>query len=250
MNTALIIDDNQKARDFLKRDLEKFCPEIKILGEADGVVSGLKAIKKQKPEIVFLDIHMEDGTGFDILELLDNISFKVIFTTASDAHAIQAFKFSAIDYLLKPIDPEELVVAVNKAVKGALLEKENVSILKSHLKQEDKNGLKKIALHTSEKIQICELTEIIRCQADVNYTHFSLKGGNSILVTKTLKHFDQLLTPAGFCRVHQSHLINLTEVKEYVKADGGYIVMSNGDRVPVSSRKKSGVMDRIINNHG
>ncbi len=250
MNTALIIDDNQKARDFLKRDLEKFCAELKILGEADGVVSGLKAIKKHKPEIVFLDIHMDDGTGFDILELLDNISFKVIFTTASDAHAIQAFKFSAIDYLLKPIDPEELVAAVAKAAKGTAPEKENVSILKSHLKKEDKQELKKIALHTAEKIQICEISEIIRCEADVNYTHFNFKGGSSILVTKTLKHFDQLLTPSGFCRVHQSHLINLTEVKEYVKADGGYIVMSNGDRVPVSSRKKSEVIDRITKNHG
>ncbi len=245
MNTALIIDDNQKARDFLSRDLAKFCPELKIVGEADGVVSGLKAIKKHRPEIVFLDIHMEDGTGFDILELLDDVSFKVIFTTASDAHAIQAFKFSAIDYLLKPINPDELITAAKKAVKGSAPEKETVGLLKSHLTKESENELKKIALHTAEKIQICDIKDIIRCEADVNYTHFSLKGGSSILVTKTLKHFDQLLSAAGFFRVHQSHLINLTEVKEYVKADGGYIVMTNGDRVPVSSRKKSEVIDRI-----
>jgi two-component system LytT family response regulator len=250
LNTALIIDDNQKARDFLNRDLGKFCPELKILGEANGVVSGLKAIKKHKPEIVFLDIHMEDGTGFDILELLNDVPFKVIFTTASDAHALQAFKFSAIDYLLKPIDPDELIAAVTKAVKGSAPEKETVGLLKSHLNKKSENDLKKIALHTAEKIQICDIKDIIRCEADINYTHFSLKGGSSVLVTKTLKHFNQLLSPAGFFRVHQSHLINLAEVKEYVKADGGYIVMTNGDRVPVSSRKKSEVIGMITNNHG
>lgn len=249
LNTAVIIDDSSKARDFLRRDLASLCPQIKVLTEADGVVSGLRAIKKFKPEIVFLDIHMDDGTGFDILELLDDISFNVIFTTASDAHAIQAFKFSAIDYLLKPVDPEELQKAVIKAVKEASLNEENVDILKQHLEKKGNDTLKKIALHTSEKIHICEIHKIIRCEADVNYTNFTIKGTPHIFVTKTLKYFDQLLPASLFCRVHQSHLINLDEVKEYVKSDGGYIVMSNGDRIPVSSRRKSEVIDRITRNH-
>ena len=244
MNTALIIDDNSKARDFLKRDLQSFCPQIDVVGEADGVLSGLKAIKKHRPEIVFLDIHMEDGTGFDVLELCGEIPFKVIFTTASDAHAIQAFKFSAIDYLLKPIDIEELISAVKKATASPALPAENVDLLKEHL-QTKEEPTKRIALHTADKIHICLTSDIIRCESDVNYTLFRMKDEQEILVTKTLKHFDQLLTPLGFCRVHQSHLINLTEVKEFVKTEGGYLVMSNHDRVPVSNRKRAEVVELI-----
>ena len=248
MNTALIIDDNSKARDFLKRDLQSFCPQLKVVGEADGVLSGLKAIKKHRPDIVFLDIHMEDGTGFDVLELCGEIPFKVIFTTASDAHAIQAFKFSAIDYLLKPIDIEELIAAVQKATAAPALPAENVDLLKEHLQAEG-TPAKRMALHTADKIHICLTSDIIRCEADVNYTLFCMKDGQEILVTKTLKHFDQLLSPLGFCRVHQSHLINLQEVKEFVKTEGGYLVMSNRDRVPVSNRKRAEVMELITRIH-
>lgn len=245
MITSIIIDDSSKARSFLRRDLEKYCTDVKIIGEADGVVSGLKAIRSLKPQLIFLDIHLDDGTGFDILELAGEFSFKVIFTTASDAHAIRAFKFSAIDYLLKPIDIEDLIEAVKKATSAPNLHTGNVQVLQEHLNRQPQTGPLKIALYTADKIHICETSDIIRCESDINYTSFKLKNGQEILVTKTLKHYDQLLSPSGFCRVHQSHLIRLSEVKEYVKTDGGYLVMSNGDRVPVSNRRKMEVIERI-----
>ncbi|MDZ7848240.1 MAG: response regulator [Owenweeksia sp.] len=250
MTTALIIDDHARARQFLRADIEDVCPQVKIIAEADGVVSGLKSIRKEKPDLVFLDIHLEDGTGFDILELTEKITFKVIFTTASDAHAIRAFKFSALDYLLKPIDRMELQNAVLKATQQPNLPSENLQVLKGHLrKNHHKAEKERIALHTASKIHICVISDIIRCESDVNYTHFRLVNHSDILVTKTLKQFDQLLTPIGFLRVHQSHLINPKEVKEFVKADGGYLVMTNGDRVPVSNRRRQEVIQKITRNH-
>lgn len=248
MSKAVIIDDIQSARDYLKRDLLSFCPKVEVIGEADGVLSGLKLIKQSKPDIVFLDINMNDGTGFDILELLDTISFKVIFTTASDAYAIKAFKFSAIDYLLKPVDADELIKAVGKATeKGKESHQQNVGLLMDQMKS--KEGMKKIALHTSDKIQICELEDIVRCESSVNYTTFYFKNDSKLMVTKTLKFYDQLLSQSGFLRVHQSHLINVSQIKEYIKSDGGYIVMNNGNHIPISARKKAEVIELISGIH-
>lgn len=243
MKKAVIIDDIENARILLKKDIEDYCPEIKVVGEADGVVTGMKAIKKQNPDIVFLDINMNDGTGFDILELLEKQNFKVIFTTASDEYAIKAFKFAAVDYLLKPIDIEELQAAVQKAVDTPNTSNAHMSLLLENVSS--KKEVTKIALHTVEKIHICNVVDIIRCEANVNYTTFYFKDGSKILVTKTLKSYDELLHDSGFYRVHQSHLINLKEVKEYVKSDGGYIVMNDSSIVPISSRKKTEVIALI-----
>tara|TARA_R110002072_G_scaffold129439_19_gene267933 strand:- start:783 stop:1541 length:759 start_codon:yes stop_codon:yes gene_type:complete len=241
---AIIIDDIVKARDFLKRDLISFCPDIEIIGEAEGVVSGLKIIKKLRPDIVFLDVNMNDGSGFDILELLDEIHFKVIFTTASDAHAIKAFKFSAVDYLLKPIDVEELIKAVKKAVSQRLGDDQmQVDLLRDSVS--NSQSLEKIALHTAEKIHICELKDIIRCESSVNYTTFYFRDKHQVLVTKTLKFYDQILTGSGFLRTHQSHLINLLHVKEFIKSDGGYILMNDNTSIPVSARKRAEVVQVI-----
>lgn len=244
MHKAVIIDDLLKARDFLRRDLLSFCPEIEVIGEAEGVVSGLKVIKSLRPDIVFLDINMNDGSGFDILELLDEIHFKVIFTTASDAHAIRAFKFSAVDYLLKPIDVEDLTTAVRKAVgKGKIEGQKQVNLLRDSVSKPE--AMEKIALHTSEKIHICELKDIIRCESSINYTTFYFADQHQVLVTKTLKFYDQLLSGSGFLRTHQSHLINLIHVKEFVKGDGGYILMNDSSSIPVSARKRAEVVQVI-----
>lgn len=241
---AVIIDDILKARDFLKRDLASFCPQIELVGEAEGVVSGLKVIKNLRPDIVFLDINMNDGSGFDILELLDEIHFKVIFTTASDEYAIKAFKFSAVDYLLKPIDVDELTKAVEKAVaQGKSEGQEQVELLRDTVASAER--MEKIALHTAEKIHICELKDIIRCESSINYTTFYFEDDHKVLVTKTLKFYDQLLTGSGFLRTHQSHLINLIHVKEFIKGDGGYILMNNGANIPVSARKRAEVVQVI-----
>jgi two-component system LytT family response regulator len=241
MKSAVIIDDIESARKSLKDDLKHYCNQIEIIGEAEGVVSGAKVIKEKKPDIIFLDIQMNDGSGFDLLEILPELDSNVIFTTASDQYAIKAFKFSAIDYLLKPIDPDDLVKAVEKASKESG-GKEKLNILKENF-----NAPKKIALNTLEKIHIANIQDILRCESSVNYTMFYFSDNTKVLVTKTLKEYDKMLTPHGFLRPHQSHLINLEFVKEFVKLDGGYIVMKDGSKVPVSTRKRPEVMELLSN---
>jgi two-component system LytT family response regulator len=244
MITAVIIDDINEARLTLKEDLQNYCPEISVIGEANGVVSGVKLLKNQKPEVVFLDIQMNDGSGFDLLELLGEIRFKVIFTTASDAHAIRAFRFSAVDYLLKPIDPDELVQAVKKLGDIPGNNREGIELLMDSIKIR-KRPLEKLSLHTQDKIHIVNIRDIIRCESQVNYTQFYFTGGKKLLVTRTLKDFEELLKEHPFIRVHQSHLVNMGHLKEFVKADGGYLVMSDNAGVPVSTRKKSIVMEML-----
>ena len=236
MPTAIIIDDIPEAIDNLQLDLKTYCPDIQVIGTASGVVTGAKLLKKTTPDLLFLDIQMQDGSGFDLLEILPNINFKLIFTTASDAFAIRAFKFSAIDYLLKPIDPDELVAAVEKATNQLNDNSENVSALLENVR--DKNAPSRMALHTLEKIHVVEIDHILRLEATGNYTQFFFLDGTKLLVTKTLKEYDKMLSDNGFLRVHQSHLINLEQVKVYVKVDGGYLVMKSGAKVPVSVRKR------------
>ncbi|MFT7614246.1 MAG: two-component system LytT family response regulator [Parvicellaceae bacterium] len=237
---AIIVDDLSDARLAIRADVEAYCPQIEIIGEADGVISGAKLIKEVNPDLVFLDIQMQDGSGFDLLEITGTDQFKVIFTTASDEYAIKAFKFSAVDYLMKPIDPDELVDAVQKALENP--RNGSIEVLQESIKD---GSTKRIALNTQEKILIKEVSEIIRCESNVNYTMFHFSDKSRLLVTRTLKEYDELLTPHDFLRVHQSHLINSKFVKEYIKSDGGYLVLKEGSTVPVSTRRKSVVMDMI-----
>lgn len=240
MIRAIIIDDIPEARTVLKADLENYCVNIEVVGEAEGVVSGAKLIKEIQPDLVFLDIQMNDGTGFDLLEILPEKKFKLIFTTASDEYAVKAFKFSAVDYLLKPIDPDELMDAVSK------VEHQDQSTDRIALLKENFNQPKRLALNTLDKIHIVEVAEILRCESHINYTMFYFIEGTKLLVTKTLKEFDKLLTDHHFIRVHQSHLINTRFIKEFLKSDG-YIIMKDGTKVPVSTRKKQVLMDMILN---
>ncbi len=244
MLKAVIIDDVQQARETLKKDLAAYCPEVEILGEADGVVSGAKLLKATEVDLVFLDIQMQDGSGFDILEILPEIKFKIIFTTASDAFAIKAFRFSAIDYLLKPIDPDELVEAVAKVEQESKSDNtEQYDLLLDTVKTQNKP--ERLALHTLEKIQVTEIQDIIRCESSGNYTTFFFANSDKLLVTKTLKDYDKMLNEHGFVRVHQSHLVNSNQIKEYVKTEGGYLVMKDDSRVPVSLRKKPMVVKML-----
>ena len=234
MKKAVIIDDVENARISLRSDLEDYCEQIEVIGEADGVVSGARLLKEMKPDIVFLDIQMRDGSGFDLLEILPEIDFALIFTTSSDEHAIQAFRFSAIDYLLKPIDPDQLMEAVGKAEK---MPSKRLEVLRSNL-----GGTQRLALNSQDKIRIVELEEVVRCESHGSYTMFYTRDGESILVTKTLKEYDLLLSDLGFLRVHQSHLVNMKYIKEFNKSDGGQIVLKDRTDIPVSSRKKTVVM--------
>lgn len=238
MIKAVIIDDIQEAITVLTSDLQTYCKNIEVIGSANGVVSGAKKIKELKPDLVFLDIQMPDGTGFDLLEIIGEADFKLIFTTASDEFAIKAFKFSAIDYLLKPIDPDDLMKAVEK-VEHQHNPTSRLELLKGNLENQ-----KKIALNTVDKIHIVQIEDVIRLESDINYTRFYFKDGSKLMVTKTLKEFDKMLSDHSFIRIHQSHLVNTNFIKEYTKQDGK-LVLKNGDRISVSSRKKSTLMDMI-----
>lgn len=246
IRTALI-DDNPHAIQILRDDLARMFPEVEIVGEADGVVQGAKLLRQVQPDLLLLDIQMGDGTGFDLLEIVPDLRFQLIFTTAHDEHAIRAFRFAAVDYLLKPIDPEELRRAVERAKK--LLPKTPQSqqvqlpILREYFQQ--KESPKTIALHTAEKIHIARLHDILRMEADGNYTEVHFTNGQKLLLTKTLKDFAQILENTGFLRAHQSHLVNFDHIKEFIKTDGGYIVMADGAKVPVAVRKRAEVVERL-----
>ncbi|MCD4747339.1 MAG: LytTR family DNA-binding domain-containing protein, partial [Bacteroidales bacterium] len=226
MINSLIIDDEIQSRDSLKSYLNLYCPEVKLLDEADNVETGIKKIEKYNPELVFLDVQMPDGTGFDLLERIHKRNFNIIFVTAYDKYAIKAFKFSAIDFLLKPVDSDELINAVKKldlAHEVRLLNK------KIELLLQNKEGFKKIAIPSMNEIEFVQLSDIIRCESDANYTIFYLKDGHKKSVSRTLKEFDEMLSNEGFCRVHHSQLVNLSHVLKYIKGEGGQLVLDNDD---------------------
>lgn len=229
---TLIVDDMPLAIANLQADLEEV-ESIEVVGTASGVMEAAKQIKKLKPDLLFLDIHMGDGDGFDLLEMISDEGLAVIFTTASKDHAIKAFQFKAIDYLLKPIDPELLHQAIDKVVQS-----------RSAKAPQKSTTTGSIALNTQEEIRLVNITDIIRLEAMSNYTNFHLAGGSKILVTKTMKEFEKIL-PASFIRVHQSHLVNRDQIAAYIKTEGGYLKMKDGADVPVSVRKKAQVMEML-----
>jgi len=235
MISIAVIDDEPKARETIVNILALSPLEVHIAGQADDIRSAFELISGKSPDLVLLDIDLPDGTGFDLLKMFDQISFKVIFITAHHEHAIRAFRFSAIDYIMKPIKAADLFRALEK-VKAEINKEEMIIKLGTLLSNLDK--LKKIVLKTAESIHIINVEQIIRCEADVNYTRFFLTGGKKLLVSKPLKEFDGLLSTTGFFRTHQSHLVNLDHMLRYEKTDGGYLVMDDNSAVPVSTRKK------------
>lgn len=244
---ALIVDDIENSRITLSHDLKEYCPQIAIVGEADSAKSALEKIKTLNPEVVFLDIELGDGTGFDVLTQLKEISFQIIFTTALDSYGIKAIKFSALDYLLKPVDPDELVKAVNKLTQNDKSNaiQESINLLIENMKGAAAPGNKRIAIHSLEKVHMIHIDDIIRCESQGAYTIFHLKQKEQLLATKNLKEFEDLLESHGFIRVHHSHLINFAYLKEYVKKDGGYAIMIDKSEVPVSFRKRNNLLDMI-----
>jgi two-component system, LytTR family, response regulator len=247
MIKAIIIDDEKTSRETLQGLLRRYCKNVEVIGEADGFRSGMEVIKKNKPDVIFLDIQMPDGSGFKLLEEIGNIDFEVIFSTAYDQFAIKAIKYSALDYLLKPINPEDLITAVEKLETKISKGKDDTGVkflldsMKSH--PSDK---KKIVLSTSEGMHIVDIDNIIRCESEDYYTKFFLKEGKVIMVSKTLKENEELLAEHNFIRPHKSHLINLKYVKSFLRIDGGSIVMTDGSNVPVSRRKREQIVD-ILN---
>jgi two-component system LytT family response regulator len=247
MIKAIIIDDEKTSRETLKGLLKRYCKNVEITAEADGYQSGVDTIKTHKPDVIFLDIQMPDGSGFKLLDEIGNIDFEVIFSTAYDQFAIKAIKYSALDYLLKPINPEDLISSIEKLEQRILRGKDNTSIkfLLDKIRNPD-TEIKKIVLSTIEGIHVVDISNIIRCESDDYYTKFFLKNGKMIMVSKTLKENEELLSEHNFIRPHKSHLINLKYVKSFLRPDGGCILMKDGSSVPVSRRKREEIID-IIN---
>ncbi len=235
MLSLVIIDDEPKARSTIRDILGLGEQKLNILGEAGDVRSAHELILQEKPDLVLLDINLPDGTGFDLLKKFDNIDFRIIFITAHEEYAVRAFRFSAMDYILKPVAASDLLQAVEKAGETILNEKTEQKF-KAFLANLEK--INKIVLRTAESIHIINLENIVRCGSDVNYTTFYLANGEKLLVSKTLKEYDEMLGPSGFFRTHQSHLVNLDHILRYDKAEGGHLIMDDGSWVPVSSRKK------------
>jgi two-component system LytT family response regulator len=246
MKKALIIDDENRTRELIAKMITSFGFDIEAIPVGENVQSGIKAIEEIKPDIVFLDIQMPDGTGFDVLRSVKNKNFEVVFITAHEEFAIKAIKFSALDYLLKPIDPSELRAAVERAIKAVDDKKEDSQFdaLQNNIQPNQK---RRLVLKTQESVFVVELHEIIRCEADRNYTSFFLVGGKKILVSKTLKDYETLLSSHNFLRVQQSHLINLDYVDRYDKGNGGSVVMKDGSEVPLSPAKRD-VFFKILEN--
>lgn len=247
MINAVIVEDEKKSMEVLQALVTANCPDVNIVGTADSVASGIELIKKASPNLIFLDIEMSDGSGFDLLERIGSGNYDVIFTTASDAHALKAIKFSAIDYLLKPIDGDELKAAVDKLKtkqpnNDASLE--NLRFLLQNFKQPTEQ-YSKITLPTGNAYEIVNVKDIIRCEADGSYTTFFLESKKKLLVSASLKHYEDLLPEKDFIRVHHHHLINMNHVVRYLKTDGGYAVMSDGTQIEISRRKKEAFIARL-----
>lgn len=242
--TSFVVDDIPEALELLSNDIEKNHPEIEIIGVASSVVEASKKLHKVNPDILFLDIMLGDGTGFDILEIVPKLTSKVIFVTASDEYAIKAFKFAAIDYILKPYSLEELASAIDKAKIQIQPKKEQLNVLKQIVTQPTMKP-KRLSLHTSEKIIVINIEDIIRCKSDNNYTTFYLNDKSKVLVSKTLKYYSDILKEVNFLRVHQSHLVNKAYIKEFIKSDGGYLVLNDSSNIPVSVRKKAEIITAL-----
>ncbi|UMY67054.1 MULTISPECIES: LytTR family DNA-binding domain-containing protein [unclassified Flavobacterium] len=245
---TIIIEDEQQAISALKADIAKHCPELSVIGTAGTVQDGIALMASAQPELVFLDIQLTDGLGFDILEACKGQKVQVIFTTAYSQYAIKAIRFSALDYLLKPIDATELKEAVARAQsqKSADLGMQIENFLRNQaLPQQNR----RIALHTSQGIHLYELQSIVRCNAEGNYTCVHFTNGKKLLVARPLKEFEELLPVAsggtGFERIHHSHIINLDHLVSYINRDGGYVLLSDQTTLPVSSRKKAQLLTAL-----
>ena len=237
---AFIVDDEPGNCENLENLLATYCPEVEVVKSLNNLEEAVEEILKGEIHLLFLDIELTEGTGFDLLARLPRRDFEVIFVTAYDKYALRAIRFNALDYLLKPVDIPALVAAVKKAGERLAAREENLrmeNLLKNMVAAE-----KRIALPLADRIEFVEVQRILHCRGEGNYTHISLDDGTTLLVSRPLKEYEELLSDYGFLRVHQSHLVNLREVGAYVKSDGGYIRMKDGTTVPVSRQRREMVM--------
>lgn len=240
---VMIIDDERNSVELITNLLNSFCQHVEVVATANSVQDGFKTIQEHTPDLVFLDVQMQDGTGFDLLKCFEKIEFKVIFVTAHQEFAIEAFRFSASDYLLKPLSPPQIMEAVKKAEASMVKDELNIKY-KTLLDNVAAPARKKIVLKTSDRIYSVGTSEIIRFESEGSYTRVFLQEGKKIMVSRLIKEFDSLLSTAGFARVHQSHLINMEYLFCYEKQEN-HVVMKDNSIVPVAARKKDYLMELI-----
>lgn len=242
MIKAILIDDEKHCRETLSIQLERYCPDVKLLAQCSSAAEGLDAVSRHQPDLIFLDVEMPKMNGFEMLQQLSHMPFEVIFTTGYDAYAIKAIRFSALDFLLKPIDKDELRKAVAKVHQKrdhSLTQQLDVLLEKLTNKQ---GLLQKIALPTQEGFELVPLENILHCESDSNYTHVLLKNGKKFLVSRTLKEIEELLEGHPFLRIHHSHLVNLNEIVRYIRGEGGYVIMSDNTSITVSRSRKDALL--------
>jgi two-component system, LytTR family, response regulator len=244
----LVVDNETNIREGVVSMIENFCENVTGIHEAEGVISGIEKIEEVSPDVVFLDVELDDGTGMDLLSKLTEINFHLIFITAHNKYAIDAFKFSAIDFLLKPIAPDDLIAAFEKAKqlhKNKYLSQQLQIMQQSLLKIVSKE--KKIVLKDSSSIYFVNVNDIIRCESSGQYTEFYFEEAKRIVISKSLKEYEELLEPYGFIRPHHSHLINTNKILRFDKINGGSLIMEDQTEVPVSHRKKSDILNLLDN---
>lgn len=242
MIKVLIIDDEPLILELISKTVETYCPNVSIVAKAENVKSGVAAINEYEPDLVLLDIKMPDGSGFDLIKHFDKPDFKVIFISGYMEYAIKGYKFNAIDYILKPIDEEELALAINKADDIIRYEeKMQFKALEENIKVLKKSD--KIILKTSEYVHLINTADIIRIEADGNYSTFFIEGGRKVIVSRAIKEYEEALIDKGFHRIHKSHIININKLSYFDKTDSGDVIMSDGSVVPVASRKKDMLLD-------
>lgn len=246
MLKAIIVDDEQHGIDRVMKLLESYTETIDLMTSCYSVATGLKAIETLKPDVVFLDVHLQDQTGFDLLTKLSKVDFEIVFTTAFDSYAVEAFRFSALDYLLKPIDTDEFACAMQKIKKNADLKDTSKKLeVLFHNFEYNVNRSKKVVIPALDGLKFITLNEIIRCQSDTSYTHIFLNSGKKFTATRTLKYLEKLLGNNEFFRVHKSHYINISYVDKYIKGKGGYLIMKDGSTVEVAMRRKEEFLKKI-----
>jgi two-component system LytT family response regulator len=245
MIKAIIIDDEIHCRKTLAMLLKEYCPGVEVIEQCSDAESGLATIQRMKPDLVFLDIEMPNMNGFEMLEKLPEIQFEIIFTTSYDQYAIKAIRFSALDYLLKPVDREELQKAVQKVTQRQNHQlPQQLEILLQKI-QKPASSIQKIALPTMDGLQMVSVDSIISCASDSNYTIFLLKNKQKLIASRTLKEIEEMLEEHSFLRVHHSYMINLNEVNKYIKGEGGYLIMSDDSTVDVSRSRKEMLLKKL-----
>jgi two-component system LytT family response regulator len=246
MLKVLIADDEENVREALAQIITSYGSAIEIVAASDGVESTVKAIHQHKPDVILLDIQMKDGTGFDVLKHFPFPQFKIIFITAYQEYAVQAFRFSALDYLLKPVDPDLLIETLKKT--ADIIDREKISLkIDSFLYNMNSlsKGAKKVILKTSENIHVVNMQDIMYCEAERSYTNFYMNDATRILVSSTLGHYEEIFEGYGFLRIHQSYLLNINYIKRYRKGDGGNVILTNSTSLPVATRKKDQLLQLL-----